>query len=117
VRIEYEDRDGRPRTLDIEVETLHYRGGHAVSKAASGFSRHSIGTARVIGGRATGGGGGRRGSTGLGLTVSTNRGKGGRPPDPRIVCAHGQNHEIFVRFCVRVGLRLWRTTQPAAAGT
>ena len=48
-RIEYEDRDGRLRTLDIEVETLHYRGGHAGSKASSGFSRHSIGTARVIG--------------------------------------------------------------------
>jgi len=85
VRIEYEDRDRRLRTLDIEVETLHYRGGHAVSKAASGFSRHSIGTTRVIGGRGTGGGGSRRGSTGLGLTVSTNRGKGGRAPDPRII--------------------------------
>lgn len=85
VRIEYEDRDGRLRTLDIEVETLHYRGGHAVSKAASGFSRHSIGTARVIGGRGTGGGGSRRGSSGIGLTVGTNRGKGGRAPDPRII--------------------------------
>ena len=28
-RIEYEDRDGHLRTLDIEVETLHYRGAHA----------------------------------------------------------------------------------------
>jgi hypothetical protein len=71
--------------LDIEVDTLHYRGGHAVSKAASGFSRHSIGTARVIGGRGAGGGSSRRASTGLGLAVSTNRGKGGRAPDPRII--------------------------------
>ena len=28
-RIECEDRDGRLRTEDLEVETLHYRGGHA----------------------------------------------------------------------------------------
>nr|MDQ3349125.1 hypothetical protein [Acidobacteriota bacterium] len=60
-RIEYEDRDGHLRTLDIEVETLHYRGAHAASKALSGFSRHSAGTARVGGARGYGGGGGRRG--------------------------------------------------------
>ena len=60
-RIEYEDRDGHLRTLDIEVETLHYRGAHAISKASSGFSRHSAGTARVVGARGGGGGGGRRG--------------------------------------------------------
>jgi hypothetical protein len=58
-RIEYEDRDGHLRTLDIEVETLHYRGAHASSKASSGFSRHSAGTARVVGARGSGGGGGR----------------------------------------------------------
>jgi DNA-binding PadR family transcriptional regulator len=83
-RIEYEDRDGHLRTLDIEVETLHYRGAHAVSKASSGFSRHSAGTARVISSRGTGGAGGRRGSRGLGLTVSTNGRSGGRAPDPRL---------------------------------
>ena len=81
-RIEYEDRDGRLRTLDIEVETLHYRGAHASSKASSGFSRHSAGTARVVGSRG-GGGGSRRGSYGIGITASTGS-KGGRPPDPRI---------------------------------
>ena len=86
-RIEYEDRDGHLRTLDIEVETLHYRGAHAMSKAASGFSRHSAGTARVVGNRGAaggGGGGGRRGSRGLGITASTNGG-GRRTPDPRII--------------------------------
>jgi hypothetical protein len=83
-RIEYEDRDGQRRTLDIEVETLHYRGAHAISKASSGFSRHSAGTARVISSRGAGGAGGRRGSRGLGLTVSTNGRSGGRAPDPRL---------------------------------
>jgi hypothetical protein len=85
-RIEYEDRDGHLRTLDIEVETLHYRGAHAISKAASGFSRHSAGTARVVGtrGAAGGGGGGRRGSRRVGITASTNGG-GRRTPDPRII--------------------------------
>ena len=82
-RIEYEDRDGHLRTLDIEVETLHYRGAHASSKASSGFSRHSAGTARVVGARGAGGGG-RRGSGGLGITASTNGRSGGRPFDPRI---------------------------------
>lgn len=84
-RIEYEDREGHLRTLDIEVETLHYRGAHASSKASSGFSRHSAGTARVVGARGSGGGGGgRRGSGGLGITASTNGRSGGRPFDPRI---------------------------------
>ena len=85
-RIEYDDRDGHLRTLDIEVETLHYRGARAMSKAASGFSRHSAGTARVVGvrGAGGGGGGGRRGSRGLGITASTN-GSGRRTPDPRII--------------------------------
>jgi hypothetical protein len=83
-RIEYEDREGHLRTLDIEVETLHYRGGHAASKASSGFSRHSAGTARVISTRGAGGAGGRRGSRGLGVTVSTSGRSGGRAPDPRL---------------------------------
>ena len=56
-RIEDEDRDGHLRTLDIEVETLHYRGAHASSKASSGFSLHSAGSARVVGSRSSGGGG------------------------------------------------------------
>ena len=85
-RIEYEDRDGHLRTLDIEVETLHYRGAHAMSKAASGFSRHSAGTARVVGRRgAAGGGGGRRGSRGLEITVNASGRSGRGTPDPRII--------------------------------
>ena len=68
-RIEYEDRDGQLRTLDIEVETLHYRGAHAASKASSGFTRHSAGTARVVGSRGGGGGGSRRGSYGISMTA------------------------------------------------
>jgi hypothetical protein len=83
-RIEFEDRDGHRRTLDIEVETLHYRGAHAISKASSGFSRHSAGTARVISSRGAGSAGGRRGSRGLGVTVSTSGRSGGRAPDPRL---------------------------------
>jgi len=83
-RIEYEDRDGHLRTLDIEVETLHYRGAHATSKASAGFSRHSAGTARVISTRGASGAGGGRGSRGLGLTVSTNGRSGGRATNPRL---------------------------------
>ena len=44
-RIEYEDRDGRPRHDDIEVVTGHYRGAHAGAVARSGFSCY-----RAIGG-------------------------------------------------------------------
>jgi hypothetical protein len=38
----------------------------------------------VISGRGAGSAGGRRGSRGLGLTVSTNGRSGGRVPDPRL---------------------------------
>jgi hypothetical protein len=55
-RIEYEDRDGRRRTEDLEVETLHYRGGHAAAKASSGFTRSSGSTMRVVSSRGSGGG-------------------------------------------------------------
>jgi DNA-binding PadR family transcriptional regulator len=82
-RIEYEDRDGRLNTLDIEVETINYRGGHAAAKASSGFSRHSGSTMRVVGARGAGGAGGRGRGYGLGITASTGR-SGGRPPEPRI---------------------------------
>ena len=83
-RIEYEDRDGRLRTEDLEVETLHYRGGHAAAKASSGFTRYSGSTMRVVGSRGGGGGGGgRRGGIGLRIAASTG-GKGRRTPDPRI---------------------------------
>jgi hypothetical protein len=83
-RIEYEDRDGRLRTEDLEVETLHYRGGHAAAKAASGFTRSSARTMRVVSSRGSGGGaggGGRR--YGLGITASTGK-SGGRGFDPRL---------------------------------
>ena len=48
-RIEYVDRDGRPRVEDIEVVTPHYRGAHAAAKAASGFSQYRAVGARVGG--------------------------------------------------------------------
>jgi hypothetical protein len=82
-RIEYDDRDGQLRTLDLEVETIHYRGGHAAAKASSGFSRHSGSTVRVVGSRGTGGGGGRGRRSGLGVTASTGK-RGGRTFDPRV---------------------------------
>jgi hypothetical protein len=54
-RIEYEDRDGRSRHEDLEVDTGHYRGAHAGSVAKSGFTCYlSIGCS--VGGR---GGAGR----------------------------------------------------------
>lgn len=83
-RIECEDRDGRLRTEDLEVETLHYRGGHAAAKASSGFTRYSAGTTRVVGSRGGGGGGAGRGRR-YGLTITASTGKsGGRSPDPRL---------------------------------
>lgn len=48
-RIEYIDRDGRPRVEDIEIVTPHYRGAHASAKAASGFSQYRAVGARVGG--------------------------------------------------------------------
>jgi hypothetical protein len=48
-RIEYVDRDGRPRVEDIEVVTPHNRGAHAAAKAASGFSQYRSVGARVGG--------------------------------------------------------------------
>lgn len=48
-RIEYLDRDGRPRVEDIEIVTPHYRGAHAAAKAASGFSQYRAVGARVGG--------------------------------------------------------------------
>jgi hypothetical protein len=56
VRVEYEDRNGWERHEDLEVVTPHYRGAHAASTRASGFTCYaSIG--RTSGGR---GGHGRR---------------------------------------------------------
>lgn len=83
-RIVYEDREGREHTVDIEVETLHYRGGHAAAKASSGFSRHSGSTMRVVGARGCSGAGGRRGSSGRGVSIQATGRSGGRPFDPRL---------------------------------
>jgi hypothetical protein len=38
VRVEYEDRDGRPGFEDLEIRTPHYRGAHAAAKARAGFT-------------------------------------------------------------------------------
>ena len=51
LRIEYEDRDGRPRHEDIEVLTIHYRGAHGSAAARSGFTCYGAGSARSGGGR------------------------------------------------------------------
>ena len=82
-RIVYEDRDG-PRTRDIEVETLNYRGAHASAKASSGFSRHSAGTARVVGSRGGGGGGSRRGAAADSPSPPAPVGAVVAAPDPRL---------------------------------
>lgn len=49
LRIEYEDRDGRTLTEDVEIETPHYRGAHAAAKARSGFTRYRSGAGRIGG--------------------------------------------------------------------
>lgn len=58
VRIEYEDADGRSRLEDVEVTTVHYRGGHAAAAVKSGFSRYSGLSARISGRGGSGRGGG-----------------------------------------------------------
>jgi len=55
-RIEYERPDGRREIENVEVTTTHYRGLHASSKVAAGFTRYRGSTGRV-------GGGGHRGSS------------------------------------------------------
>jgi hypothetical protein len=74
-RIEYEDVDGRLRTEDIEVTTVHYRGGHLAAKAAAGFSCYRGSGVRIVrgSGRGSYGSGGRQ-----------NGSRGGRGVDPRI---------------------------------
>ena len=59
VRIEYDDRDGRPAIEDLEVLTPHYRGAHAAGKASSGFTCYRAIGARLGGGSGSGRGGGR----------------------------------------------------------
>jgi hypothetical protein len=59
VRIEYEEPDGRWDHEDVEVTTIHYRGGHGAAAAQSGFSCYR-GTSVRVGGRSGGGRGGGR---------------------------------------------------------
>ncbi len=48
-RIEYQERDGRWEHEDIEVTTVHYRGGHGASAARSGFTCFRGSSARTGG--------------------------------------------------------------------
>jgi len=73
-RIEYEDADGRLRTEDIEVTTVHYRGGHLAAKAAAGFSCYRGSGVRIV----KGGGGSCSGRG------RQSGGRGGGGFDPRI---------------------------------
>ncbi|MEP6941243.1 MAG: hypothetical protein ABI846_15860 [Rudaea sp.] len=59
VRVEYDERDGRPGIEDLEVLTPHYRGAHAAGKAGSGFTCYRAIGARLGGGSGSGHGGGR----------------------------------------------------------
>jgi len=74
-RIDYEDADGRLRTEDIEVTTVHYRGGHLAAKAAAGFSCHRGSGVRIVKG------GGGSGCSGRGRQSG---GRGGGGFDPRV---------------------------------
>ena len=49
VSIEYEDIDGRHDHDDVEVMTVHYRGGRSASAARSGFSCYGGSSARTDG--------------------------------------------------------------------
>ena len=42
LRIEYVELDGRVRHEDVEVMTVHYRGGHSAAVSRSGFSSFSL---------------------------------------------------------------------------
>ena len=74
-RIEYEDVDGRLRTEDIEVTTVHYRGGHLAAKSTAGFSCYRGSGVRIV--KAGSGGG-------YGAGGRQNGARGGRGFDPRI---------------------------------
>lgn len=62
LRIEYETRDGRRDLEDVEVTTPHYRGRHAASKVAAGFTRYRASGARIVGRSGAGRGGRARDS-------------------------------------------------------
>src|SRR5206468_6304823 len=46
LRIEYEEPDGRWDHRDVEVTTVHYRGGHGAAAAQSGFACYRGSSAR-----------------------------------------------------------------------
>jgi hypothetical protein len=59
LRIEYEELDGRRDHEDVEVLTVHYRGGHGTAATRSGFTSYSGFSARISGRSGGGRGGGR----------------------------------------------------------
>jgi hypothetical protein len=61
LRIEYEEIDGRHDHEDVEVLTVHYRGGHGAAAARSGFRSYGGFSARISGRSGGGRGGGRSG--------------------------------------------------------
>jgi hypothetical protein len=61
LRIEYEEIDGRHDHEDVEVLTVHYRGGHGAAAARSGFSCYGGFSARISGRSGGGRAGGRSG--------------------------------------------------------
>jgi hypothetical protein len=61
LRIEYEELDGRRDHEDVEVLTVHYRGGHGAAAARSGFTSYGGFSARIGGGKGGGRGSGRSG--------------------------------------------------------
>jgi DNA-binding PadR family transcriptional regulator len=82
-RIEYCDVDSRTRWEDIEVETVHYRGGLAASKASAGFTRYSGSSLRILAARGSTGACGGAGRTGGKWTI-VSTGRSGRGIDPRL---------------------------------
>jgi hypothetical protein len=61
LRIEYEEIDGRHDREDVEVLTVHYRGGHGAAATQSGFTSYSGFSARISGRSGGNRGGGRSG--------------------------------------------------------
>lgn len=57
LRVEYERPDGERSHEDVEVITPHYRGAHATSKRAAGFTCYRCSSARIAGGRSSSRGG------------------------------------------------------------
>ena len=82
----------------IEVETLHYRGAHATSKATSGFRRHTAGTARVISTRRAGGAGALQTETGRRTCPGHRIGAGGRAGNG---LRRGEDRAAYLAACLQ----------------